>query len=91
MLEIKQTKEFKKCLKNYKHNKKVLDILANILDLLVNEKDIPVKYKDHELKGNLKGVRELHLQPDDLLIYFKQEKEYIKLLGIGSHSKLLKL
>ena len=45
-------------------------------------------YKDHELSGNFRGIRELHLFPDDLLMYIKIEKESITLVAIGSHAEL---
>ncbi|MCF6807283.1 type II toxin-antitoxin system YafQ family toxin [Thiotrichales bacterium 19S9-12] len=62
-----------------------------VLTLLLNEKTIPERYKDHELKGNLKGIRELHLKPDDLLLYIKVDGESITLIDIGSHANLLKM
>jgi mRNA-degrading endonuclease YafQ of YafQ-DinJ toxin-antitoxin module len=33
-------------------------------------------------------MMELHLRPDDLLVYFKIEKESITLVAIGSHADL---
>lgn len=88
MLELEQTKTFKKCLKKYRHQKPVLEELKKVVELLVNNKSIPAKYRDHELKGNYKGIRELHLKPDDLLLYVKKEKEKITLMALGSHSEI---
>lgn len=68
MLKLEQTKTFKKGLKRYHHKKTVLEELRTVVELLVNGKPIPVKYHDHELKGRYKGIRELHLKPDDLLL-----------------------
>jgi len=68
MLQLKQTRSFKKGLKKYKHNKVILSELTNVVDLLVQEKPLPTKYRDHELKGKYAGIRELHLRPDDLLM-----------------------
>ncbi len=62
MLRLEQTRTFKKCLKKYTHKKTVLEELKNIVEMLVNNKPIPAKYLDHELKGNYKGIRELHLR-----------------------------
>lgn len=87
-LELIQTKSFKKSLKKYKHNKKVLDELYHIVELLIEEKPIPTRYKDHGLVGNHKGIRELHLKPDDLLLYIHKAKQSITLLAMGSHSDL---
>ncbi|WP_440617305.1 type II toxin-antitoxin system YafQ family toxin [Cysteiniphilum sp. 6C5] len=41
-----------------------------------------------ELLYILKGIRELHLKPDDLLLYFKVDGESITLLDIGSHASI---
>lgn len=88
MLKLFLTSAYKKQAKKYKHNKKVNQELSNIIDLLVNEKFIPKKYKNHKLIGNQTGMMELHLCPDDLLIYFKIDNESITLVAIGSHSEL---
>ena len=91
MLKLYQKKSFKQSLKKYKHKDDILEILDCVIDLLVKEQAIPDKYKDHELKGKFKGVRELHLKPDDLLLYIKVEQESITLVDIGSHSKILRI
>ncbi len=88
MLKLKQKKEFKKSLKKYRHKAKVLGELEKVVDLLVHEKALPIKYKDHELAGKFKGIRELHLFPDDLLMYIKIENDSITLVAIGSHAEL---
>lgn len=91
MLEVIQKKQFVKSLKRYKHNKPVLIELEKVLKLLINNKPIPKQYKDHALKGGFKGVRECHLQPDTLLLYFVIEDDILKLIDIGSHSNALKM
>ena len=91
MLKLYKQKAFKKSLKKYKYNDVVLNELEYIVELLVTEQEIPNKYKDHELKGKFHGIRELHLKPDDLLLYIKVEFESITLVEIGSHSKILKI
>ncbi len=88
MLELLQKASFKKQLKKYKHDKKVNLELAYIVELLVNEKPIPEKYKNHKLVGKYSGMLELHLRPDDLLIYLKIEQKSITLVAIGSHAEL---
>jgi len=88
MLKLEQTRTFKKCLKKYRHKKSVLEELKKVVELLVNNKPIPVKYHDHELTGNHKGIRELHLKPDELLLYIKKEEEKITLMALGSHSEI---
>ncbi len=88
MLKLEQPKTFKKCLKKYRHKKPVLEELKKVVNLLVHNKSIPAKYRDHELKGNYRGIRELHLKPDDLLLYIKKDEEKIILMALGNHSEI---
>ena len=88
MLKLGQTRTFKKCLKKYKHNKMVLNELKDVVKILINEQPIPAKYLDHGLKGKHAGIRELHLKPDALLLYFKKDNEKIVLAALGSHSEI---
>lgn len=88
MLQIEQTKQFKKCLKKYRHKKAVLDELRSIVELLVTNKSVPKKYCDHMLTGNYNGIRELHLKPDALLLYIKVKQEKIILMALGSHADI---
>lgn len=88
MLKLGQTKTFKKCLKKYKHDKVVLEELKKVVNILINEQPIPTKYLDHALKGKHIGIRELHLKPDALLLYFTQHNEKIILVALGSHSEI---
>ncbi len=74
---IDRTTTFKKCLKKYRHNGPVLRELKKVVDLLAKDKPIPKKYKDHGLQGNYKGTRELHLKPDDLLLYLRVDPDIV--------------
>ncbi len=87
-LQLEETRTFKKCLKRYKHKKSVLGELKKVVSLLINGEEIPAKYRDHELSGKYKGIRELHLKPDDLLLYVEKNNEKIILMAIGSHSEI---
>ena len=91
MLNVVRGNKFNKSIKKYKNKKKELQEFYKVLDFLINEKEIPKKYKDHELKGNMKGIRELHLGFDDLLLYFiKNEENELILVDMGTHSHTLK-
>lgn len=89
MLKIKNTVKFKKDLKKFLHQQKVLDGLNDILELLVKEIPLDIKYRDHQLSGNWNGRRECHIKPDVLLIYMINEEDLI-LERIGSHSELFR-
>lgn len=91
MLKVIKHKKFIKSIKKYRHNKPVLIELEKVMLLLLTEKAIPAKYRDHELKGKLKGIRELHLKPDALLLYFKLDRESVTLLDIGNHANMLRM
>lgn len=88
MLELYQKSTFRKQVKKYRHNKVIMQELINIVDMLVNERPIPEKYKNHKLTGNYLGMMELHLRPDDLLVYIKVEQKSITLVALGSHAEL---
>lgn len=89
MLKIKNSVKFKKDLKKFAHQSKVLDELNDILKLLVKGIPLEKKYRDHPLSGNWLGRRECHLKPDTLLIYMVNE-ENLFLERIGSHSELFR-
>jgi len=66
---------------------KDLKKLQSLVDLLANSQAIPAKYRDHKLKGEFEDSRELHIEPDWLLIYQTNETEVI-LERTGTHSDL---
>lgn len=88
MLKLAYKPSFKKSLKKYKHNDSVLEELDKVIQILVNGQSIPAKYRNHMLKGKYSGIMELHLKPDDLLMYVKVDGLSITLVAIGSHSEL---
>ena len=62
--DVQFTNLFKKDLKLAKKQNKSLDKLFEVIDILVNGGTLESKYKDHDLKGNYKGTRECHIEPD---------------------------
>ncbi len=85
--EIFRKSQFKKDFKRILKQGRKSEEFKTILKILVSGKEIPDKYKDHQLTGNWKEFRELHIQPDWLLIY-KIEDDTLTLIRIGSHSEL---
>lgn len=83
---IKYSKQFKKDLKKYRHNKKVLDELEKVTRLLFDDKPLPRKYDLHELSGKLSGTMDCHLFGDDILLY--TIGECITFSRIGNHNNL---
>ncbi|MCL2124271.1 MAG: type II toxin-antitoxin system YafQ family toxin [Desulfovibrionaceae bacterium] len=64
-----------------------MDKLKAVVILLLAEEALPPQYKDHALKGAWKNRRELHLEPDWLLIY-KIAEEHCTFDRTGTHSDL---
>ena len=89
--EIEKTTKFKKDYKLIKKQNKNLESLKNIIKMLANDIELPENCYDHELKGNYKGYRECHIEPDWLLVYKKTETILLlTLFRTGSHSDLFK-
>lgn len=82
---------FKKDIKSYRNNKKILEELEKIINMICFRINLPPKNKDHELKGDFLLIRECHIFPDVLLIYeIDDEQELVHFIRIGSHSDLFK-
>jgi len=76
---ISQHKDF-----DVKKHKEIVSLLKS------NEKLAPW-YRDHELKGEMAGFRECHIQNDILLVYQRNKDVLILLLvNMGTHSSLFK-
>lgn len=61
------------------------------MNLLQNGMPLPEKYKDHPLQPSreYKNCRELHIEPDLLLVYsYSDENLILYLIRMGSHSDL---
>ena len=89
--DIVLTSAFKSCLKTMKKRKKDLDKLTTVVNIIANGEQLDAKYRDHELSDNkhFKNCRELHLEPDWLLVYKINKKDLILfLMETGTHSDL---
>jgi mRNA interferase YafQ len=90
--ELILTGGFKKSLKRAKKRGLDISLLEEVVDMLQNDIKLEDKYRDHELKGNFKGFRECHIQPDWLLMYLKEEDVLtLTLVDTGSHADLLNM
>jgi mRNA interferase YafQ len=89
MYSIVTTKQFEKDILLAEGQKRNMTVFADILKLLEEGKTIPEKYKNHKLKGIKPTTWDLHIQPDWILLYIKDDKEkVIKLVRIGSHAHI---
>ena len=69
-LQVKFSNRFKSDLKLAKKQNKNLDKLFLVIEKLANLEKLDDKYRDHSLVGEYKGLRECHIEPDWLLIYY---------------------
>jgi mRNA interferase YafQ len=66
---------------------KDLKKLKAVLDLLVEGDTLPVRFRDHPLSGNWNGYRDLHTEPDWVLIYRVADDE-LRLARTGTHADI---
>ncbi len=78
-------KEYKLMLKRGKNPAKMTEILS----ILSAGETLPSKFRDHKLIGQYKGSRDLHIEPDWILIY-KTTQNAVIFERTGSHSDLFK-
>ncbi|WP_443743245.1 type II toxin-antitoxin system RelE/ParE family toxin [Sutterella sp.] len=69
MLTVSMTSKFRKDFKRVKRRNKDISKLHRVVELLSQEFPLDESYRDHALTGNYAGFRELHIEPDWLLIY----------------------
>lgn len=89
--EIQQSSQFKKDFKLCIKRGLNLEEFKHVLNLLQNGSSIPEKYRDHPLQPSrlYLNCRELHIEPDWLLIYkYSNENVILYLLRTGTHSDL---
>lgn len=67
-----------------------MDKLKVVMAELISENQLNEKYLDHPLKGNFKGFRDCHVEPDWLLIY-QIKKPEIYFYRTGSHSEIFRI
>ena len=69
MRQVEYSGQFKRDLKRLKKRAKDMYKIRGVMKLLIEGDDLPEILLDHPLKGNWKGCRDLHIQPDWILIY----------------------
>ena len=89
MKTLRFSTRFQKDVKLCQKQGKNLNKLEKVLEILKSEESIPPQYKDHPLKNNWLGYRNLHIEPDWVLIYKIQNDEIILLAATGTHSHIL--
>ena len=87
MYTLESTGQFRKDFKTL--SKSDVSKVTDALKILEKEGTLPfTPYLTHKLKGEYEGDMEAHIKPDLLLIWFEIDGDTIKLIRVGSHSKL---
>ena len=87
MREPVRSTAFRKDVKRAQKRGKDTGKLRAIILLLVADSPLDERYRDHPLKGDWLGYRDLHIEPDWVLIYRTTETELL-LARTGTHSDL---
>lgn len=87
MRHIEYTGQFKRDFKRAIKRGKNMDKIKRPMKLLIDGHDLPEAFLDHPLKGNWKNCRDLHIEPDWLLIY-RLDDDTLRFERMGSHSDL---
>lgn len=79
--------QFKRDIKQLQKRGKDMIKLKVLLELIISGVPLPASYLDHPLKGDWRGYRDAHIEPDWLLIY-KADADYVRFERTGRHSDL---
>lgn len=89
MLTPIQSSRFRKDVKRVEKRGKDMAKLRAVLTLLIHQETLPPEYRDHALRGDWKGFRDLHIEPDWLLLY-RVVGDELQLARTGTHSDLFR-
>ena len=87
--QLIRTNQFKRDFKLIIKRGYDLTKFEKVLGYLISDTPLPLKYKDHQLAGNLRGIRDLHIEGDWLLLYENNPNE-ITLHRTGTHTDIFK-
>ena len=79
--------QFKRDVKLAEKRGKDINKLRLVIGMLLDGKTLPRELADHPLKGEWKPSRDLHIEPDWILIYCV-ESENVRFERTGSHADL---
>lgn len=92
-MNVRWRSQFKKDYKLMMKQGKDITELDFVIEELAVPNCLPESYQDHPLKGEYKGYRDCHIDPDWILIYgyetLDNGKQQLLLVRTGSHSDLM--
>jgi len=89
MRQARTTGQFDRDYSHVVKRGKKIEKLDSVMMKLINEEPSPPRNREHALKGNFKGFRDCHIEPDWLLIY-KVEGDVITFERTGTHSDIFR-
>jgi mRNA interferase YafQ len=81
------TGQFKRDVKLAEKRGKDMSKLRTVIKLLLSGKSLPRELSDHPLRGEWKPSRDLHIEPDWVLIY-RVDGDAVRFERTGTHSDL---
>jgi mRNA interferase YafQ len=78
---------FKRDARLAKRRGKDMEKLKRVLSRLIEGSPLPREYADHPLRGNWSGWRDLHVEPDWVLIY-RVDEDMVRFERTGRHTDL---
>ncbi|MEO5659884.1 MAG: type II toxin-antitoxin system YafQ family toxin [Polaromonas sp.] len=87
MRSASYTGQFKRDVKLAEKRGKDMSKLRHVIGLLLAGQTLPRELGDHPLKGEWRPSRDLHIEPDWVLIYYVDE-EVVRFDRTGTHSDL---
>lgn len=91
MRTIERTSQFKRDYKREsrgRHGATLDALLVSVVTILAEDQALEPRHHDHALVGTWHDFRDCHLRPDLVLIYQKPDTATLRLVRLGSHSKL---
>ena len=80
---------FKRDVKRAQKRGKDMAKLRALLLLLIEGRPLPPSYQDHPLMGDWKGYRDVHIEPDWVLIY-RVAGDELRLARTGAHADVFR-
>lgn len=87
MLRAVRSSQFKRDVKRTAKRGKDLGKLRVVLATLLQQEPLAARHRDHPLRGIWRQYREVHIEPDWLLIY-RVVGDELRLVRMGSHADL---
>lgn len=81
-------RQFKKDLQRLKRAGWSMEQAQTALIALAAGSPFPAKYGVHELQGSMKGVFDMHVSHNWLILFTYREKNVIELLRTGTHASI---